>query len=1045
MSIFNFLQGVERETKKKVDQAGSGIFNFLKNAKAPEAITSNPVYKGLQSFSENVAAPVLTGATRAAVDVPSNIATTIGKVATLGIQNQALDKRNQETHQGIQDFLSNIGVQKKNNSLAQQAGRGAIGLAELVGQLPVGGGAGDYAAGLAKAGIGVKSLTALKTLGEANPAFARNLVTTILNPATDNLAVKGARIAGEGLGFGAAQNAIEGKGAGDIAKSTAINTAGGALLHDVGTISRPAALKIKSGIQTFIKNGQAEGVSAEVLQRAKDAWNNSPLGNEHGYIGGSKATGFPEAQKAGAVSPGVDTHPKFEVDDSQAKLTPENAKRGQGTLPEILDHPYLYKDYPQLQGVNVRFTDTLDPKQNGLLDRNTNTIVINKNLSRAKQQETLLHEAQHAVQTIEGFAGGGSPAGMRDIAASANGKPFDIYRALAGEVEARNVANRRNLTIEDRQRIPFNKTFDIKPQDQIVHYDNGVQTSQEATGGPQGALDALSAPANRTMAEVPQKAPTQPVESPGATPATEKLIAALKAAKPAQAEIAKAQSQVLGARSAAGGKILESGQGEDAFKQAKRALQGPLVEQPPTIKSELSQPELTSLFNQIKDHSQLRFFEKIRAYDALNKVFEGTVPQKNEIGLLEDVFGSKFAKEIVDINKTTGQKIREGILSVANIPRAIMSSFDFSAPFRQGLVLTVNHPVSAIKAGGQMFKAAFSPKVYNGWLEELKAGDSFNRIKDSGLYIADARHVAGTLNDKEEAFMSNIAEKIPVLGRVIKASERAYNTYLNKIRVDTFNSMADRYTASGQGDEENLKSLAKFINTATGRGNLGRLEKIAPELNTVLFAPRNMASRLNMLNPAWYVGLKGPAKKEAIKSAGIVLATGLTTLAIAKAAGAEVNDDPRSTDFGKIKVGDTRYDIWGGFQQYARVATQLLSGQKNVQGDVSKADRLDTATKFVRSKLAPIPASTVDIAEGTDYVGQPVTVGSLAQKNLLPFGVQDTLGTDLSTTASALPSVFGVGFQNYSSNQTGARSSGSGGRGSGSGGTRGGTSHGRGK
>jgi hypothetical protein len=48
---------------------------------------------------------------------------------------------------------------------------------------------------------------------------------------------------------------------------------------------------------------------------------------EGGYIGGAKATGFPEAQKAGAVSKGVDDKPKFEVDDSQAKFKPEPLKK----------------------------------------------------------------------------------------------------------------------------------------------------------------------------------------------------------------------------------------------------------------------------------------------------------------------------------------------------------------------------------------------------------------------------------------------------------------------------------------------------------------------------------------------------------------------------------------------------------------------------------------------------------------------------------------------------------------------------------------------
>ncbi len=805
------------------------------------------------------------------------------------------------------------------------------------------------------------------------------------------------------------------------------------------------ALGGAAGAKTLGKVAPIAGKAG--AQAANDILTNPVLANERGYIGGTKATGFPEAQKAGAVGKGVDNKPRFEVDDSQAKFNLTKVRTPGATLGDVVDHPTLFVDYPQLANIKVKYDSDMAPKELGGFEPRTNTMTLNPSISKDKLENTILHETQHAIQGVENHASGGSIPDSVDFQSVVlpknpqlnavrdrlkqiqemhfndeyNAKPmaeraalnkeqlsledqinktinkerYNQYASLAGEAEARNVGNRRNMTFEDRQAQPFNSTFDVKPQDQVVQYQNGQSS----------AIDAIT-PKREKPAELPR------------TPAIDKLTSALQEAKPNQKAIAKAQSQALGARSGAVDKILADNPGEKGFAMAKKAMQGPLLSEKPVLKQKLGQDDLNELFGQIQDHPTLRAFEKIRAYDALNKVFDGTTPQKNEIELLDNVFGSKFAKTVVDSNKTSGQKAREAITSVANVPRAIMSSFDFSAPFRQGLVLTVNHPVSAVKAGGHMFKSAFSSKVYNSWLDEVKSSPNYNRMKDSGLYLADAKGAAGTLADKEEAFMSNMAEKLPGIGHIVKSGERAYNGYLNKIRSDTFNSLADRYEATGQGSPENLKSLAKFINTATGRGNLGKLEKIAPELNTVFFAARNMASRLNMLDPRWYLKLEGPAQKEAIKSAGIVLATGLTTLSIAKAAGAEVNSDPRSTDFGKIKVGDQRYDIWGGFQQYARAATQLLSGEKNVQGDIQKADRLDTATKFVRSKLAPIPASVVDIAEGTNYVGEPVTVGGLAKKNFLPFGVQDATGAvendGLAGAAGTLPSIFGIGTQNYS-------------------------------
>jgi hypothetical protein len=172
------------------------------------------------------------------------------------------------------------------------------------------------------------------------------------------------------------------------------------------------------------------------------------------------------------------------------------------------------------------------------------------------------------------------------------------------------------------------------------------------------------------------------------------------------------------------------------------------------------------------------------------------------------------------------------------------------------------------------------------------------------------------------------------------------------------------------------------------------------------------------------------------------IGTGMLVLGIAKMGGAEVEDDPRSPDFGKIKSGNTRWDIWGGFQQYVRVAAQLITGEKksSTSGNISELDgvgrdktRADLLLGFLRGKLAPVPGETLDLLGGKDVTGQPVTLTSEAMKNLPLVGQDIADAYQDRGVAGALgvgiPSLFGVGVQTYQPSPGGGSGGGGGAKG----------------
>ncbi len=375
---------------------------------------------------------------------------------------------------------------------------------------------------------------------------------------------------------------------------------------------------------------------------------------------------------------------------------------------------------------------------------------------------------------------------------------------------------------------------------------------------------------------------------------------------------------------------------------------------------------------------------------------------------------------------------------VRDANRALLTSFDFSAPGRQGkpLMLTKAYWTSF----DDMFKSWGSERAYDNVMKSIQDHPNFTSSTGSKS-LADR---AGLSIGKAEQFQSNIAEKL-VPG--VRPSERAYNGFLNKLRADHFNTMVDDARNMGLNPDKNdvvLKQIGSFINDATGRGDLGKLEKMAPVLNEVFFAPKLMASRVNMfkrwLDPRTYGNANPVVRQQALKSLLATVGFGSAVGELAKLAGAQVSNDPSSADFRKIKVGTTRIDPYSGFQQYAVGANRLLSGELSSTTSGKKFDltsgkygaptRADVVSQFMKNKLAPVPSLVWSWMEGKDWSGQPFEIKKALLDRTVPIVMQDLMDIykenpkafppgifqDNPTTTKigmgALP-IFGEGVQTY--------------------------------
>lgn len=531
-----------------------------------------------------------------------------------------------------------------------------------------------------------------------------------------------------------------------------------------------------------------------------------------------------------------------------------------------------------------------------------------------------------------------------------------------------------------------------------------------------------------------KKTPVKPVEAAGEEivsegipkTAVQEVMAALKEADVLRAEQEAIYTVERGIKLKQGLEAAKDLPGEQAFRAKLRAFKGEMTQvQFKSIREKVGQKHMDDLFLQIADHPTLSEWEKLPAGKGLAKIFGefgGKVPTEKEISLLNEVYGKEFVKVLMS-KRTMFQKFKKGGLELANIPRALMASFDLSAPLRQGVFL-VGHPKWWKSAFKDMFKYFGSPKAYAQLMENIKANPLYETMVKSGLSITEL----GSLTAREEAFQSNWAELIPGIGKIVRASARAHTGFLNKVRVDAFTDLAKKGVQLGIKDPKYLKDVAWFLNAATGRGNLGALENSAVALNATLFSPRLISSRLSLLNPNVYIGpkLHPEVRKEALKSLFLFAGIASTVASLAWLGGAAVETDPRNADFMKIKVGNTRYDILGGFQQPIRLAAQFVSG-KIISSTTGKTltlgegykpiTRIGVVGRFLEYKEAPVISFAHGLLRERTAMGEKFDVPTEVANRFIPMVVQDMKDLynekGLVGIGLAVPAIFGVGVQTY--------------------------------
>lgn len=445
-------------------------------------------------------------------------------------------------------------------------------------------------------------------------------------------------------------------------------------------------------------------------------------------------------------------------------------------------------------------------------------------------------------------------------------------------------------------------------------------------------------------------------------------------------------------------------------RAGRGAMSGRIIPQIKPIGGAYSSDELADLFKQIDDAFDARTLlpqEHANATDAMELLLYGKRPlspekplslMPAENKLLGRIYGPEF--EAVLPKSMAQLSAFQKAIDFANLPRAIIAGIDISAPGRQGIVLAARNPAEWGRAWGPMVKSMLSEKNYTRELERMQADDYF---EDAVLHGIDFTDIGGGAA-AEEAFQTRLIQGNVFLRNTVGRGERGYTAYLDKLRLSVYKKGAKRLerTASKHGWEAERLDLAKkdwggFVNHASGRGDLGGLNQYVPAMNALFFSPRFVISRPQTI---YDLVKSDPAVRTMVgENLGAFVGSGVLLMTAAAAAGAQVELDPRSSDFGKIRIGDQRIEFWGGFQPLARYIAQVATGERKTltSGEAVGVNRWKTVGRFIRSKLSPAGALGWDLTVegGRNYEGEnflkPDAIPSEAMNRLMPLVLQDAI------------------------------------------------------
>jgi hypothetical protein len=330
--------------------------------------------------------------------------------------------------------------------------------------------------------------------------------------------------------------------------------------------------------------------------------------------------------------------------------------------------------------------------------------------------------------------------------------------------------------------------------------------------------------------------------------------------------------------------------------------------------------------------------------------------------------------------------------TISGSTKSILSALDNSFFGRQGIKVLYTKPTIWMSAFLKSWRDIGKELAGKDAMIPIKA-DTYSRPNALNGNYARMRLDVGITG--EEAFPSALPEKIPLLGKLFKASESAFNGAAIRMRAD----LADKLitVAEKQGidftDKIQARGVGDMINSLTGRGRINLTEGQGSFVNNTFFSIKFLKGNFDILT-MHRLGFgieKGSARSFVRKQAALNLAKIVGITAAIFYTAEKLNPGSTTKNPGFITVGKTRFDITGGLSSIAMLGYKMYTKTMNQLEHKTKYGQqtaLDVFEQFFEGKLSPVAGVIRDFWRGQTFQGTKPTIGNELQNIITPLPIQ---------------------------------------------------------